>query len=133
MRFVEDYYLPLLRELGIGLVPCSPLGRGMLTGTLDRFDSLAENDRRKDHPRFTAENIDNNVGVIQPPMAIATEKGVSPSQLTIAWLLHQDDDIVPILGTKRRTHLAENMEVVDIDLSADDVARIGASVKPDAV
>ena len=105
----------------------------MLTVMLDGFDSLAENDRRKDQPRFTAENIDNNVGVIQPPMAIATEKGVSPSQLTIAWLLHQDDDIVPILGTKRRTHLAENMEVVDIDLSADDVARISASVKPDAV
>ena len=133
MRLVEDYYLPLLRELGIGLVPCSPLGRGLLTGRLDGFDSLAENDRREDHPRFTTEIIDNNVGVIQPLKAIATEKGVSPSQLTIAWLLHQGDDIVPIPRTKRRTYLAKNMEVVDIDLSADDVARISASVKPDAV
>ena len=132
-RFVEDDYLPLLRELGIGLVPYSPLGRGMLTGTLDGFDSLAENDRRKDHPRFKEENIANNVGVIQPLKEIATEKGVSPSQLAIAWLLHQGDDIVPIPGTKRRTHLAENMAAVDIVLSADDVTRIGAAVKPDAV
>jgi len=132
-RFVEDDYLPLLRELGIGLVPYSPLGRGMLTGTLDGFGSLAENDRRKDHPRFTAENIDNNVSVIQPLKGIAAEKGVSPSQLAIAWLLHQGDDIVPIPGTKRRSHLAENMAAVDISLSADDVARIGAAVKPDAV
>jgi aryl-alcohol dehydrogenase-like predicted oxidoreductase len=132
-RFVEDDYLPLLRELGIGFVPYSPLGRGMLTGTLDGFDSLAENDRRKDHPRFKEENIDNNVDVIQPLKAIAAEKGVSPSRLAIAWLLHQGDDIVPIPGTKRRTHLAENMAAVDITLSADDVARIGAAVKPDAV
>ena len=132
-RFVEDDYLPLLRELNIGFVPYSPLGRGMLTGTLDGFDSLAENDRRKDHPRFKEENIDNNVGVIQPLKDIASEKGVSPSQLAIAWLLHQGDDIVPIPGTKRRTHLAENMAAVEIDLSTDDVARLGAAVKPDAV
>jgi aryl-alcohol dehydrogenase-like predicted oxidoreductase len=132
-RFVEDDYLPLLRELNIGLVPYSPLGRGMLTGTLDGFDSLAENDRRKDHPRFKEENIVNNVSVIQPLKDIAAEKGVSPSQLAIAWLLHQGDDIVPIPGTKRRTHLAENMAAVDIALSADEVARIGAAVKPDAV
>jgi aryl-alcohol dehydrogenase-like predicted oxidoreductase len=132
-RFVEEDYLPLLRELDIGFVAYSPLGRGMLTGTLDGFDSLAENDRRKDHPRFKEENIDNNVGVIQPLKDIAAKKGVSPSQLAIAWLLHQGDDIVPIPGTKRRTHLAENMAAVDIELSADDVARIGAAVKPDAV
>jgi len=81
----------------------------------------------------TAEIIDNNVGVIQPLKAIATEKGVSPSQLTLAWLLHQGDDIVPIPRTKRRTYLAENTEVVDIDLSTDDVARISALVKPDEV
>lgn len=132
-RFVEDDYLPLLRELGIGLVPYSPLGRGMLTGTIDGFDSLAENDRRKGHPRFAEANIDNNVSVIQPLKDIADEKGVSPSQLAIAWLLHQGDDIVPIPGTKRRSHLEENMAAVDIVLSADDVARIGAAVKPDAV
>jgi len=107
MRLVEDYYLPLLHELGIGLVPCSPLGRGLLTGRLDGFDSLAENDRREDHPRFTTEIIDNNVGVIQPLKAIATEKGVSPAQLTLAWLLHQGDDIVPIPRTKRRTYLVK--------------------------
>ena len=105
----------------------------MLTGTLEGFDSLAENDRRKDHPRFKEENIDNNVSVIQPLKDIAAEKGFSPSQLAIAWLLHQGDDIVPIPGTKRRSHLAENMAAVDISLSADDVACIGAAVKPDAV
>jgi aryl-alcohol dehydrogenase-like predicted oxidoreductase len=132
-RFVEEDYLPLLRELNIGFVAYSPLGRGMLTGTLDGFASLAENDRRKDHPRFQEGNIETNVSVVQPLKAIAAEKGVTPSQLAIAWLLHQGDDIVPIPGTKRRTHLAENMAAADIDLSADDVARIGAAVKPDAV
>ena len=132
-RFVEEDYLPLLRELNIGLVAYSPLGRGMLTGTLDGFDSLAENDRRKDHPRFKEENIGNNVEIVQPLKEIAAEKGVSPSQLAIAWLLHQGDDIVPIPGTKRRTHLAENMAAADIALSSDDVDRIGAAVKPDAV
>jgi len=132
-RFVEDDYLPLLRELNIGFVAYSPLGRGMLTGTLEGFASLSENDRRKDHPRFKEENIDNNVSVIQPLKDIAVEKGVTPSQLAIAWLLHQGDDIVPIPGTKRRTHLAENMAALDIVLSAADVARIGAAVKPDAV
>ena len=132
-RFVETDYLPLLRELGIGFVAYSPLGRGMLTGTLEGFDSLAENDRRKDHPRFQEGNIEKNVSVIQPLKDIAAEKGVTPSQLAIAWLLHQGDDIVPIPGTKRRSHLEENMAAADIALTPDEVAKIGASVKPDEV
>jgi aryl-alcohol dehydrogenase-like predicted oxidoreductase len=132
-RFVETDYLPTLRELGIGFVAYSPLGRGMLTGTIDGFDSLSEGDRRKDHPRFQQANIDANVAIIQPLKDIADEKGVSTSQLAIAWLLAQGDDIVPIPGTKRRTHLAENIAAVDIALSADDVARIGAAVKAESV
>jgi len=132
-RFVEDDYLPLLRELNIGFVAYSPLGRGMLTGTLDGFGSLAEDDRRKDHPRFQEGNIEKNVSVIKPLKDIAAEKGVSASQLALAWLLHQGDDIVPIPGTKRQSHMAENMAAADIALSPADVARIGASVKPDAV
>ena len=125
--------MPVLRELGIGFVAYSPLGRGMLTGTIDGFDSLAENDRRKDHPRFQQGNIETNVAIIQPLKAIADEKGVSTSQLSIAWLLAQGGDIVPIPGTKRRTHLAENIAAVDIELSADDVARIGAAIEPEAI
>jgi len=132
-RFVETDYLPLLRELGIALVAYSPLGRGMLTGTIDGFDSLAENDRRKDHPRFQQGNIEANVEIIQPLKAIADEKGVSTAQLSIAWLLAQGDDIVPIPGTKRREHLMDNIAAVDLELSADDIARIGGAVKADDV
>ena len=132
-RFVETDYLPLLRELGIALVAYSPLGRGMLTGTIDGFDSLAENDRRKDHPRFQQGNIEANVEIIQPLKAIADEKGVSTAQLSIAWLLAQGDDIVPIPGTKRREHLMDNIAAVDLELSADDIARIGGAVIADDV
>lgn len=132
-RFVEKEYLPLLRELGIGFIAYAPLGRGMLTGTIEGFASLAENDRRKDHPRFQQGNIETNVSVVAPLRAIAKEKGVTPSQLALAWLLHQGDDIVPIPGTKRRAHMAENLAAADIELSGDEVARIGAAVKPDAV
>jgi aryl-alcohol dehydrogenase-like predicted oxidoreductase len=132
-RFVEKDYLPLLRELGIGFIAYSPLGRGMLTGTIEGFDSLAENDRRKDHPRFQEGNIEKNVDVIAPLKRIAAEKGVSASQLALAWLLHQGDDIVPIPGTKRRAHIMENLAAADIALSPDEVAKIGAAVKPDAV
>jgi len=132
-RDVEDEILPLCRQLGIGFVAYSPLGRGMLTGTIDGFDSLAENDRRKDHPRFQQGNIESNVSIIQPLKDIAAEKGATPSQIALAWLLHRGDDIVPIPGTKRRTHLAENLAAADISLSADDVSRIGAAVKADSV
>src|SRR5690606_8678220 len=88
-RFVERDSLPLLRELGIGFVAYSPLGRGMLTGTIEGFASLAENDRRKDHPRFQQGNIEANVAVTQPFCEIAAEKGATPAQLALAWLLHQ--------------------------------------------
>lgn len=132
-RFVEDSILPLCRDLNIGFVAYSPLGRGMLTGGLEGSDSLSENDRRRDHPRFQEGNIENNVQLIQSFKEIAAEKGVTPSQLALAWLLHQGDDIVPIPGTKRQSHILENCAAVDIDLSAEDVSRIGASITPDNV
>ena len=132
-RFAEDDVLPVCRELGIGYVAYSPLGRGMLTGTIDGLDSLAEGDRRRDHPRYHEDNIDRNVRLVQPLKALAAEKGCSAAQLALAWLLAQGDDIVPLPGTKRRSHLAENMDVVDIELSAEEVSKIGASIDTGAV
>ncbi len=132
-RFVQDDILPLCRELGIGFVAYAPLGRGMLAGEIDGAASLAEKDRRHDHPRFTAENIDTNVAIVQPLKEMAAEKGCSAAQLAIAWLLHQGDDIVPIPGTKRRSHLAENIAAADIALSANEVARVGDAIKAEAV
>jgi aryl-alcohol dehydrogenase-like predicted oxidoreductase len=132
-RMVEDDLLPVLRELGIGFVAYSPLGRGMLTGTIEGFDSLAENDRRKDHPRFQQGNIEKNVQIVKPLKDIAAEKDVSTSQLALAWLLHQGDDIVPIPGSRKKAHVLENMAAADITLSADEVAKIGASVQAEEV
>ena len=132
-RFAEDDVLPTCRELGIGYVAYAPLGRGMLTGTIVGSDSLAENDRRRDHPRFQDGNIDANVALVQPLKALAAEKGCSTAQLALAWLLAQGDDIVPIPGTKRRTHMAENIAAADIALGADEVATIGASIDAAAV
>ncbi len=132
-RFAEDGVLPTCRELGIGYVAYSPLGRGMLTGTIAGSESLAEADRRRDHPRFQDGNIDANVALVQPLKALAAEKGCSTAQLALAWLLAQGDDIVPIPGTKRRTHMAENIAAADIALGADEVARIGASIDAAAV
>ncbi len=132
-RFVEDDILPVCRELGIGFVAYAPLGRGMLTGAIDGLDSLAEGDRRRDHPRYHVDNIDANVTLVQPLKDIAAEKGCSPAQLALAWLLAQGEDIAPIPGTKRRTHMAENIAAVDIALSADEVARIGGALDTAAV
>lgn len=132
-RFVEDEILPLCRELAIGFVAYSPLGRGMLTGTIEGAESLGEGDRRRDHPRFQAENIDANVAIVQPLKEIAASKGVSMPQLAIAWLLHQGEDIVPIPGTKRTAHLLENIAAADIALSDEEVQQIGTAVKADAV
>ena len=132
-RFVEDEILPLCRDLDIGFVAYSPLGRGMLTGTIDGAHSLAEGDRRHDHPRFQTGNIEANVAIVQPLKELATAKGVAVPQLALAWLLHQGKDIVPIPGTKRTAHLLDNIAAIDIDLSEDEVREIGASVKSDAI
>jgi len=132
-RFVQDDILPLCRELGIGFVAYSPLGRGMLAGEIEGAGSLAEQDRRHDHPRFKPEHIETNVALVKPLKDLAAEKGCSSAQLAIAWLLHQGDDIVPIPGTKRRSHLADNIAAVDISLTPDEVRRIGDAVKAEAI
>ena len=120
-RDVEDEVLPTLRELGIGLVAYSPLGRGFLTGAIDNTDSLAANDWRRHAPRFQADNLDHNLTLLKAVKQLASEKGCTPGQLALAWLLHQGDDIVPIPGTKRRTWLAENLAAADVALTAADL------------
>jgi aryl-alcohol dehydrogenase-like predicted oxidoreductase len=132
-RFVEDDILPLCRELDIGFIAYAPLGRGMLTGTIGGLDDLAEGDRRRDHPRYFEDNIEKNADLVAPLKALAAEKGCSAAQAAVAWLLAQGEDIVPIPGTKRRSHMAENMAAVDIALSPDEVARIGGAIDTAAV
>jgi len=116
-RFAEEQILPACRELGIGFVPYSPLGRGMLTGAIASLADLTENDRRRDHPRFHQGAIESNAALVGPLLEMAQAKGCTPAQLALAWLLAQGEDIVPIPGTKRRTHLRENFVALDVDLS----------------
>lgn len=123
-RDVEDEILPVCRELGIGFVPYSPLGRGFLTGQIQKFEDLAEDDYRRFSPRFQGDNFNKNLELVRRVEEIAGEKGVKPSQLALAWLLAQGDDIVPIPGTKRREYLEENVGAVAIELTSDDLARI---------
>ncbi|MBD2057939.1 aldo/keto reductase [Oculatella sp. FACHB-28] len=125
-RDPEDEILPTIRELGIGFVPYSPLGRGFLSGQITRLEDLAEDDYRRQAPRFQGENFQKNLQVVEQVKAIAQEKGVTPSQLALAWLLAQGDDIVPIPGTKRRQYLEENAGAIEITLTADDLKRIDA-------
>ena len=123
-RDVEDEILPTVRELGIGFVAYSPLGRGFLTGQIQRFEDLPEDDYRRNSPRFQGENFDRNLQLVERVRGIAQEKGVTPGQLALAWLLHQGDDIVPIPGTKRRERLEENAGATGVELTDDDLARI---------
>jgi aryl-alcohol dehydrogenase-like predicted oxidoreductase len=121
-RDYEDEVIPTLRELGIGFVPFSPLGRGLLSGTLDQLP--ADDMRKKISPRFEAENLDRNLKVVARLKEIAAEKAITPSQLALAWVLAQGDDMVPIPGTKRRKYLEENIAAADVKLSKSDLARI---------
>jgi len=130
-RDPEAEVLPTCRELGIGFVPYSPLGRGFLAGRFTSPDELDENDFRRSGPRFTGQNLDANLGLAAKVREIAAEKGVSPAQLAIAWVLARGDDLVPIPGTKRRTYLEQNAAAVDVELTDDDLARIDAEL-PDA-
>jgi aryl-alcohol dehydrogenase-like predicted oxidoreductase len=127
-RDPEDEVLPTCRELGIGFVPYSPLGRGFLAGRFTSPDDLDEGDFRRTGPRFTGDNLEANLRLADKVKEIAAEKGVTPAQLAIAWLLAQGDDIVPIPGTKRRTYLEQNAQAVDVQLTADDLARIDAEL-----
>ena len=123
-RDPEDDILPTVRELGIGFVAYSPLGRGFLTGQLKRFEDLPAGDWRRNMPRFQEENFEKNLDLVGHIEALARQKGCSPSQLALAWLLHRGDDIVPIPGTKRRVYLEENAKAVDVTLTPPDMAEI---------
>ena len=126
-RDYEDEVIPTLRELGIGFVPFSPLGRGFLSGNLR--DLAADDMRRKISPRFHGENLEKNLRVVDRIKEIANQKGITPSQLALAWVLAQGKDMVPIPGTKRRTYLEENVAACTVQLSKSDLARI-AEVAP---
>jgi aryl-alcohol dehydrogenase-like predicted oxidoreductase len=128
-RSPEKEILPTVRELGIGFVPYSPLGRGFLTGTITKPSDLAENDARTQRmPRFAGENFDRNQALVQRVKAIAERKGVKPSQLALAWVLAKGEDLIPIPGTKRRKYLEENAAAVEIRLTSADVAELEAAV-----
>ena len=127
-RDIEEHILPAARELGIGVVPYSPLGRGFLSGRFTSPDELDENDFRRHGPRFTGENLERNLALVEKVREIAAEKGCTPGQLALAWVLAQGDDVVPIPGTKRRKYLEENLAAVDVQLTAEDLARIDAEV-----
>ena len=123
-RDLEDEVVPTVRELGIGIVPFSPLGRGFLTGEVRSMDDLEPNDFRRTLPRFQGENFQRNLELVDRVREIATERGVTPAQLALAWVLSRGDDVVPIPGTKRRRYLEENVAAVDITLTPEDLGRI---------
>ncbi|MDN4523093.1 aldo/keto reductase [Fictibacillus fluitans] len=123
-RDVEDQNLPAVRELGIGFVPYSPLGRGFLTGQIQTFDDLAEDDYRRYSPRFQGENFQKNLDLVERIKEIAKEKECTASQLALAWLLAQGEDIVPIPGTKRTKYLEENIGALEVELTTEDTSRI---------
>lgn len=126
-RDVEAEILPLCRELGVGFVPYSPLGRGFLTATVQKVDDLAANDWRRNSPRFQEENLRRNAEIVRHIETVARRKGCKSAQLALAWVLAQGDDIVPIPGTKRRSYLEENAGALQIELTAEDVAELDAA------
>jgi aryl-alcohol dehydrogenase-like predicted oxidoreductase len=132
-RDPEQAVLPLCRELGIGFVPYSPLGRGFLAGAVSGAGGLADNDFRRFMPRFREEALAKNLSLVETLSALAAEKGRTPAQLALAWLLAQGPDIVPIPGTTKPQRIAENVAAADITLSADDLAAIEAAVPETAV
>jgi len=127
-RDPEETVLPSLRELGIALVPYSPLGRGFLTGQIRSINDLAADDYRRTSPRFQGANFQKNLDLVQVLERLAKEKGVSAAQLALAWVLSQGPDIVPIPGTKRRTYLAENIGALNLSLGAEDLERIAQAM-----
>ena len=129
-REAAEAVLPTVRALGIGFVPYSPLGRGFLTGQLQSVDDFEAGDYRRNSPRFQGENFARNLKLVDEIRRIATEKRCAPSQLALAWVLAQGDDIVPIPGTKRRKYLDENLRALDVALTAEDLARIDRVIPP---
>ena len=127
-RDIEAEVRPTCRELGIGIVPFSPLGRGFLTGNVTSVDKLAADDMRRNLPRFEGENFDRNLAIVQRLTTLAAERGVTAGQLALAWVQHQGDDVVPIPGTKRRKYLEENVAAAELALTAEDLAAIAGTV-----
>jgi aryl-alcohol dehydrogenase-like predicted oxidoreductase len=132
-RDAEQEILPTCRELGIGYIAYSPLGRGFLTATIKTLDVLLPKDRRRDHPRFDAENLKRNVEMLKPIEEIAAGHRCTPAQIALAWVLAQGKDIIPIPGTKRRSTLEENAAAVDIQLSPDEINRLSQAFPLGAV
>jgi len=132
-RNLEPRIIPLLRELGIGLVPFAPLGRGFLTGSVKRAEEYPESDYRHNDPRYQGENFDANMRAASAVREVAEQKGASPGQIALAWLLHKGPDIVPIPGTKRRQYLEENVGAADVSLSAEEMSRLDAALSPENV
>jgi aryl-alcohol dehydrogenase-like predicted oxidoreductase len=127
-RDLEDDVLPTLRELGIGLVAYSPLGRGFLSGRFSSPDELDADDWRRTQPRFQGENAERNLALAGQVRELAADKGITPAQLALAWVLAQGDDIVPIPGTKRRSYLEQNAAALDVRLSAEDLERVSEAI-----
>jgi aryl-alcohol dehydrogenase-like predicted oxidoreductase len=132
-RNLEPEILPALRELGIGLVPFSPLGRGFLTGAVRRAEEYPESDFRRRDPRFQGANFDANVRAAEAVRVLGARKGATPGQIALAWLLHQGEDIVPIPGTKRRRYLEENVGAAAVVLTAAEQAALSAALAPGKV
>jgi len=132
-RNLESEIIPLLRELGIGLVPFSPLGRGFLAGNVKRAEEYPADDFRRNDPRFQGENFDANMRAASVVRDIAKAHGGTPSQIALAWLLQKGDDIVPIPGTKRRAYLEENAAAASLQLSANEMERLDDALKPEAI
>src|SRR2546421_1061460 len=132
-RNLEPRIIPLCRELGIGIVPFAPLGRGFLTGSVKRAEEYPPDDFRHKDPRYQGENFDANMRAASVVREIANRKGATPGQIALAWLLHKGDDIVPIPGTKQRQHLEDNAGTVDTSLSADEMAELDAALSPEKI
>ncbi|MFL6858074.1 MAG: aldo/keto reductase [Allosphingosinicella sp.] len=131
-RDVEDEILPTVRELGIGFVAYSPLGRGFLTGQIRRPEDFPDDDFRRFHPRFTGENFERNIALVREIEAMAAEKGATAAQLALAWVLARGDDIVPIPGTKRRAWLDQNIDALALSLSGEDLDQLDRILPPGA-
>jgi aryl-alcohol dehydrogenase-like predicted oxidoreductase len=129
-RDVEHEILPACRELGIGFAAYAPLGRGFLTATMKTLDALLPKDRRREHPRFSQDNIGRNAALLAPIESLAAAKQCTPAQVAIAWLLAQGNDIVPIPGTKRRGYLEQNCAAADIRLTKDEVDALARAFPP---
>jgi aryl-alcohol dehydrogenase-like predicted oxidoreductase len=132
-RDLEAEMMPTIRELGIGLVPYSPLGRGFLTGTITSADSLAATDFRRSNPRFVGDALDANLALVEQVRAIADRKGITAGQLALAWVLAQGNDVVPIPGTKRVSYLEQNLAAAAVQLTAEDLAELVQAIPADAI